>query len=177
MHSGNYLKKLSRLFHTHLQHIRNCLILVGNFQSFMVEAASPADLAGNCDVRQEVHLDSLHSLAGAFFTSPVGYVKREAAGGVSPDLCFGSCCKQRSYLVIESDIGSWAGARGFPNRGLVYLQGSAKMLDAAHLPASDALRALQLMGARWCSFGLFDGFFGDFFVSLFCGLCGGFCSP
>src|SRR6056297_299236 len=178
MHSGNYLKKLSRLFHTHLQHIRNCLILVGNFQSFMVEAASPADLTGNCDIRQEVHLDSLHSLPGALFTSSAGYVKGEAASGVPPDLCLGSCCKQRPYLVIESNIGSRAGARGFPNWGLVYLQGSAKMLDAAHLPAADALGALQLMGALWFSFGLFDGSFGDFFCGIFCdlcGLCGGLC--
>ncbi len=46
-----------RLFHGHVQHVRDGLFLILDFQRFAVVACALADLAGNVDVRQEVHLD------------------------------------------------------------------------------------------------------------------------
>ena len=54
-------------FHRHVQHFRDVLSLITDFQRLPVITASAADLAGDIDIREEVHLDAHQSVTGTGF--------------------------------------------------------------------------------------------------------------
>src|SRR3546814_13601939 len=59
------------------------------FEGFAIVARAVADVAGDVDVRQEVHFDLQHAVALTGFAAAALHIEAEAAGLVSAGLAFG----------------------------------------------------------------------------------------
>jgi hypothetical protein len=73
------LEEVARLLDRHVEHVGDRLVLELHFQRFAVVALALADVAGDVDVRQEVHLDLDDAVALAGLAAPALDVEREAA--------------------------------------------------------------------------------------------------
>ena len=78
-----------------------------------------ADVTGNKDVGQEVHLDLQRSVPVAVLAPPTRDIEAEASTLVAPRLALGKLCEQAADRVEDSDIGCRVGARGTPDWRLV----------------------------------------------------------
>ena len=78
-----------------------------------------ADLAGNVDIRQEVHLDLELPVAGAGLAASAADVEAEAPVRVAARLGVGRGGEQVADVVEQVGVGRGVGARRAPDGGLV----------------------------------------------------------
>ena len=93
-----------------------------------------ADLAGDIDVRQEVHLDLHEAVAAAGLAAAALDVEGEAARPVAPHLGIGCGRKQIPDVIEKPGIGGRVGAGGSADGALVdinHLIQGLYALDAA----------------------------------------------
>ena len=83
------LEERRRLVDGHVEHVGDRLALEGHLQGLAVVALALADVAGDVDVGQKVHLDLDHAVALAGLAAPALDVEREAAGLVAARLSLG----------------------------------------------------------------------------------------
>ncbi len=67
---GDVLEELERFADRHVQHVGDGFALVGDLEGLAVVAGAAADLAGDVDVGQEVHLDLDNAIPPAGLTAP-----------------------------------------------------------------------------------------------------------
>jgi hypothetical protein len=77
---GTALKKSRGFLDRHVEHVGDRLALEQHFESFAVVALALADVAGDVDVGQEVHLDLDDAVALAGLAAAALDVEREAPG-------------------------------------------------------------------------------------------------
>src|SRR5699024_5807979 len=87
-------------------------------QRLAVVAFAFADLTGDIDVRQKVHLDLQNTVALARFAAAALDVKRESSAVIAAGLCFGGLCKELADVGKYAGVGGWIGARSASNRAL-----------------------------------------------------------
>jgi hypothetical protein len=78
--AGTAEKNSGGFFDRHVEHIGNGLALELDFQRFPIVALALADVAGDIDIGQEVHLDLDDAVALAGFAAAALDVEREPAG-------------------------------------------------------------------------------------------------
>ena len=126
---GQGCEELHRLVHGHLQHVGDVLALVPDLQGLPVVAPALAHLAGHEDVRQEVHLDLQHAVAGAGLTPAAPDVEAEPARAVAPALGLLGGGEQVPDVVEEAGVGGGIGP-GRPADGtLVDVHHLVQILD------------------------------------------------
>src|SRR5687768_11057485 len=80
---GHVREEREPLFDGHLEHVRDALPLVADLERFAVVALPAADLAGDVDIREELHLDLDDPVAGAGFAASTLHVEGEPARAVA----------------------------------------------------------------------------------------------
>src|SRR3546814_12083096 len=82
------LEELDRVLHRHVQNVGDGLALERHLQRLAVVALAVAHVAGDVDIRQEVHLDLQHAVALTGLAPPALAVEGEAPRLVSARLRF-----------------------------------------------------------------------------------------
>ncbi|MBA7564566.1 hypothetical protein ES708_06229 [subsurface metagenome] len=113
------LKESQRLLHRHIQHLGDVLALEPDLQSLAVIALALANLAGDGDIGQELHLNLYIPLPPAGFATPALNVKGEAPRGVAPHPGLGHGGEKLADRSESACIGSRVAAGGTPDRRLV----------------------------------------------------------
>src|SRR2546428_10519725 len=90
----NVREEPERFLDGHLENVGDRLALVVDLERLAVVALAPAHLAGDVDVRQELHLDLDDPVAGARLTPTALDVEGEATGGVAAEARLGNGCEQ-----------------------------------------------------------------------------------
>ena len=93
-HARHRLEEVERLFHRHVEHVGDRLALEQHLQRLAVVALALADIAGDVDVGQKVHLDLDDAVALAGLAAAALDVEREAAGLVAARLALGQAANQ-----------------------------------------------------------------------------------
>ena len=118
---GEISEEIERFFDGHVQHIGDRLAAIVDFERLGVVAFAVADLAGDVDIRQEVHLDALDALALAGFAAAALDVEAEPPRFVAADFGFAGLGKDLADLVKHTRISGGVGSRGPADGGLVDL--------------------------------------------------------
>src|SRR5207248_9865694 len=103
--SGDRLEQLGRLLDVHVEHVGDAAALELHLERLAVVARAVAHVAGDVDVRQEVHLDLYEAVALARLAPAALDVEGEAAGLVAARLAFGQAGEP------VTDLGEGAGVR------------------------------------------------------------------
>src|SRR5438105_11421371 len=85
-HARYRLKKLGGFLDRHVEHVGDRLALEQHFERLAVIAFALADVAGDVDVGQKVHLDLDDAIALAGLAAAALDVEREAAGLIAARL-------------------------------------------------------------------------------------------
>ena len=117
--AGQIFKEGQGFVHGHIQHLVDVLALILDFQGLPVVALTLADLAGDVDVREEVHLDLDEAVSGAGLAPPAPHVEGEAARPVAPGLGVGGRGEEVPDVVKEAGVGGGVGAGRTADGGLV----------------------------------------------------------
>ena len=72
---GDILEILKALFHGHIQHFGDIFALVADFKSLAIIALALANIAGNVNIGQEMHLDFQKAIAGAGFAASAANIE------------------------------------------------------------------------------------------------------
>src|SRR5581483_10112893 len=117
-------KEGERLAHRHLQNVRDTRApaigaLALDVEYLVTIAAAVAIGTAQIDIREELHLDMLESVAAAGRTAAVAGVEAERASGVLAFLSGGLGGEQRTDRVEGTDVAGRIGAGGPANRILV----------------------------------------------------------
>ena len=86
---GTALNSADGLLHRHVEHVGDGLLAIFHFQRFAVVALALADVAGDVDVRQEVHLDLDDAVALAGLAAPALHIEGEAPRRIAARLGLG----------------------------------------------------------------------------------------
>ena len=70
-------EQLQRFADIQVQYVRNAVIAEFDLEGFVIETPSFADIAGNPDVRQKIHVQLSRSVSFAGFAPTVGDVEAE----------------------------------------------------------------------------------------------------
>src|SRR3546814_19728277 len=81
---GNGLEKFHGVFHRHVQHVGDGHALELYFEGSAIVARSVADVAGDLEVRQEVHLDFQQAVALTGSAAEALPIEAEPAGVFEP---------------------------------------------------------------------------------------------
>ena len=119
-----------------------------HLERLAVVALAVADVAGDVDVGEEVHLDLEEAVALARLAAAALDVEREAAGLVAARLAFGEAGEPVADLGEGAGVGRGVGARGAADRRLVDVDDLVEMLEAGDLvvAAGEDARAVQGAG-------------------------------
>ena len=109
-------EELGRLMDGHVQDVGDRLVLVTDLQGLPVVAGAVADLAGDVDVGQEVHLDLERAVALAGLAAPTLDVEGEAPGPISPNLRLGHGREDLADVVPHTGVGGGIGPGRAPDR-------------------------------------------------------------
>ena len=129
-HARHHLEKFERFLDRHVEHVGDRLALEQHLQRFAVVALALADVAGDVDVGQKVHLDLDDAIALAGLAAAAFDVEGEAAGLVAARLGFGQAGEQFADRREGARIGGRVGARRAADRRLVDVDDLVEMLDA-----------------------------------------------
>ena len=91
--------------HRHIQHFTDILSLPGDFQGLPVIPAAVADVTGDIQIRQEVHLNPLHTVSLAGLAAAALDVEGEAVFLIAPGLGLRAEGKQLADQVKQAGIG------------------------------------------------------------------------
>ena len=127
---GHRLEELQRLLDRHVEHLGDRLALEVHLERLAVVARAVADLAGDVDVGQEVHLDLDGAVAGARLAAAALDVEGEPARQVAADLGLGRLGEQPADVVEHAGVGRRVGPRRAPDRALVDVDDLVDELDA-----------------------------------------------
>src|SRR5699024_4594336 len=130
---GDRLEELRGLGDRHVEHLGDVLALVLHLERLAVVASAVADLAGDVNIRKEVHLDLQRAVAAAGFAAPALDVEAEAPGRGAAHLRLGSFREELAHPVEYSGVRRRVGARGAPDRALVHLHQLVQLIQAADL--------------------------------------------
>ena len=117
--AGQVLEEGQGLFHRHLQHLVDVLALVAHLQRLPVVPLALAHLAGDIDIRQEVHLNLDESIPGAGLAPSSPDVEGKPPSIVAPALGVLGGGEQLSDVVEQPGIGGRVGPGGTADRRLV----------------------------------------------------------
>ena len=149
--SGDRLEQLGRLLDVHVEHVGDRMALELHLQRLAVVARAVADVAGDVDVGQEVHLDLDEAVALARLAPSALDVEAEAAGLVAARLGLGQAGEPVADLGEGAGVGRGVGARGAADRRLVDVDDLVEMLEpgdlVVHGPADDARAVQRARGA------------------------------
>ena len=134
---GNVGEELDGLLHIHLQHVVDGLAFIAHLQRFVVVAFSPARLARDVHVRQEVHLDGFYASAATLLAAAAHHVEGEAPWLVTPDLRFGKLGEELPDEVENADVGHGVRPRCATDGLLVDLYDLVYVLDAVHVDVGE----------------------------------------
>ena len=113
---GQVLKEHAGLVNGHVQHVGNALALVFHLKGLPVVALAVANIAGNKDIGQKVHLDLDQAVAAAGLAAAALGVEGEAAGGIASELCVPGGGVQVpdvvEYAGVGGGVGPWRSADG-----------------------------------------------------------------
>ena len=126
---GMVLKKCKRLLDGHVQHLGNVLALIAHLERLAVVALALADLAGDVNIRQEVHLDLQQAVAGAGLAAAAANVEREAPGAVAAQLGVLRGGEKAADIVKQPGIRRRVGARRAADGTLVDVDDLVQMLQ------------------------------------------------
>ena len=128
---GRYVLKEGQGFlDGHLKYVGDVFALVADLQGLAVVALAVADLAGDVDVRQEMHLDLDDAVAGAGFAAAALDVKGKAAFGVAPGAGVLGAGKEGPDQVKDAGIGRGIGPGSAADGGLVDVDDLVQLLDS-----------------------------------------------
>ena len=146
--AGDRLEEFDRVLDRHVEHVGDAPPLELHLQRFAVVALAVADVAGDIDVGQEVHLDLQHAVALAGLAAAALDVEAEPAGLVAARLAFGEAGEPVADLGEGAGVGRRVGARGAADRRLVDVDHLVEMFEAGDLVmlAGDDARAVQRAG-------------------------------
>ncbi len=117
--AGHGLEEVLRLLDRHVEHVGDRLALELHVERLAAVALALADLAGDVDIRQEVHLDLDDAVALAGLAAAALDVEREAAGAVAARLRLRQAREPLADRRERAGIGGRVGARCAPDRRLV----------------------------------------------------------
>jgi hypothetical protein len=100
-----------------------------HIQRFAVVALAVADVAGDIDIRQEVHLDLDDAVALAGLATAALDVEGETAGLIAARLCLRQAGKPVADRRKRAGIGGRVGARRAADRRLVDVDDLVDMLE------------------------------------------------
>ena len=80
------LEQLQRFADIQVQDVRNAVIAEFDLESFVIETPSFADIAGNPDVRQKIHVQLCRAVSFAGFAPTIGDVEAETTFFVASHL-------------------------------------------------------------------------------------------
>jgi len=103
----------------HVQHLGDVLVLVAHLKRLAIVALALANVAGDVDVRQEMHLDAVDAVPGAGFAAAAAYVEAEPARFVAARAGVLRGRKQLADQVEHAGVGRGIRARRAPDRRLV----------------------------------------------------------
>ena len=124
------LKEFHSLGHIHIQHIKDALALVFDFQGFPVVALSFADFAGHINIGEEMHLDLDDTVSAAGFAAPSFNVEAEATLFIAPQLRFRQLGEQVPDGGENAGVRSRIGSGGSTDGRLVDVDDFVDMLQA-----------------------------------------------
>src|SRR5690606_34990649 len=107
------------LFNRHIQNIRYALAFEDDFQRLAVVTLALADVAGDVDVGQEVHLDLDDAVALTGLAAAALDVEAEAAGTIAARLGLGEARMPVADRPEGAGVGGRVRARGAADRRLV----------------------------------------------------------
>jgi hypothetical protein len=139
-----------RLLAGQVEHVGDGLAPEGDLERVAVVAGPVADLAGDVDVGQEVHLDLDGAVAGAGLAAAAAHVEGEAPGQVAPHLGLGRLGEELADVVEHAGVGGRVRTRRAADGRLVDVDHLVEVLDALDLavPAGQGLGPVQLLGQR-----------------------------
>src|SRR4051812_16444751 len=146
--AGDRLEEVGRVLYRHVEHVGDRPALELHLQSLAVVAGAVADVAGDVDVGQEVHLDLDQAVALARLAPATLDVEREAAGLVAARLAFGQAGEPVADLGEGAGVGGRVGARGAADRRLVDVDDLVELLESGDLAAWAAGDAGAVQRAR-----------------------------
>ena len=145
---GHGLEKQERLRHRHREDLRDVLTLVAHLERLAVVTLRLADLAGDVDVRQEVHLDLDEPVALTGLAASALDVEREASGLIAAHPRVGRPGHERPDQGEDAGICGGVGAGGAPDRGLVDVDDLVVDVDALDRIVLARLRACPMQLVR-----------------------------
>ena len=119
MNGGNRLEEPQRIFHRQIQYLGDIEVLETDFQRFPVVSLALADITGDIDVGQKMHLDLGDAIPLARLTSASANVEAESARLVTTRPRFLSACEQLANRREDPRVRCWIRTRGAANRALV----------------------------------------------------------
>ena len=128
-HARHRLEEFGGFLDRHVQHVGDRLALEQHFQRLAVVALALADVAGDVDVGQEVHLDLDDAVALAGLAAAALDVEGKPPGLVAARLGFGEAGEPFADRRERAGIGRGIGARGAADRRLVDVDDLVDMLQ------------------------------------------------
>ena len=119
-----------RLLRGHVEHVRDIFALIEDLQRLAVIPLAVADLAGDEDVRKEVHLDLHEPVAAAGLAAAALGIEREPARAVAARARVGRRGEQVADVVEDAGIGRGVGARHAADGALVDADDLVEVLQA-----------------------------------------------
>ena len=144
------LEEVDSLLDRHVEDLGNGLALVVHLEGLAVVPRAMADLAGNVDVGQEVHLDLDRSVAGARLAAPALDVEREASLLVAAHLGFGRLREQLADVIEDTGVGRRVRPRRTSDRRLVDVDDLVDEVVAGDVTVStgNLARVVDALGQR-----------------------------
>ena len=145
---GHGLEELGGILDRHVEHVGDRFTLELHLQGLAIVARAMADVAGDIDVGQEMHLDLDQAVALAGFAAAALDVEGEAAGLVAARLCLRQAGEPVTDLGEGAGIGRGVGARRTADRRLVDVDDLVEMLKTGDLRTRAAGNSRAVQSAR-----------------------------
>src|SRR5277367_286834 len=137
------LEQVGGFLHRHVEHVGDRLVAIAHLQRFAIVALALADVAGDVDVGQEMHLDLDDAVALARLAAAALDVEGEAPGLVAARLRLGQAGEPVADRREGAGVGRGIGARGAADRRLVDVDHLVELLQ----PLDVIVRRGRIAGA------------------------------
>ena len=126
----DWSKELSGLGNRHIENICNALTFVENLQSLTVVPCTMANLAGDINIRQKVHLNLEGSITLTGLAPSPLHIEGETPGTVTAKLCLRNFSKELTNLIPNSRVGGRIRPRCTTDRRLINMHDLIKPLSS-----------------------------------------------
>ena len=127
---GHRLEQFGRFLDRHVEHVGDRFAAIFHLERLAIVALALADVAGDIDVRQEMHFDLDDAVALAGFAAPALDVEGEAPRLVAARLGFRQAREPFADRREGAGIGGRIGARRAADRRLVDVDHLVEMFEA-----------------------------------------------